>query len=77
MSSLWRIHAVHNSIEELNSFNSYHHVSEYLMRIPLLALPINLLLFIDMPQIVAVSVLFGAVGSLSHSNSRVSYGPLR
>jgi sterol desaturase/sphingolipid hydroxylase (fatty acid hydroxylase superfamily) len=25
---LWRFHAVHHSIEELNCFNEWHHVSE-------------------------------------------------
>lgn len=74
---LWRYHAVHHSIEELNSFNSYHHVSEYFFRIPLLTVPINLLFSISEPQVIVTGVIIGAVGKLAHANTRICFGPLR
>lgn len=38
---LWPLHAVHHSIEDLNAANSYHHVTEELMRSVLLTLPMS------------------------------------
>jgi sterol desaturase/sphingolipid hydroxylase (fatty acid hydroxylase superfamily) len=74
---LWRYHAVHHSIEELNAFNAYHHVSEYFFRIPLLTIPLNLLVWIGTPQVIIAGALLMIVGKLSHSNTKLSFGPFR
>lgn len=74
---LWRYHAVHHSIEELNTFNAYHHVSEYLFRIPLLMVPLNLLIWVNGPQVLITGLILSAVGNLSHSNTKLSFGPFR
>ena len=74
---LWRYHAVHHSIEELNAFNAYHHVSEYFLRIPLLTIPINFFVWVGTPQVIIAGAVIAVVGPLSHSNTNVSFGPLR
>jgi sterol desaturase/sphingolipid hydroxylase (fatty acid hydroxylase superfamily) len=58
---LWRYHAVHHSIGELNAFNAYHHVSEYVWRIPLLTIPMSLLFSVSEPQVLVVGTLLHAV----------------
>ncbi|MGY3387802.1 sterol desaturase/sphingolipid hydroxylase (fatty acid hydroxylase superfamily) [Bradyrhizobium sp. USDA 3311] len=77
VSFLWRMHAVHHSIEELNGLNNWHHLSEVVLRILLVSLPMQLLVTIDAPQVVIVSTLLSWVGSIEHSNSRLSFGALR
>jgi sterol desaturase/sphingolipid hydroxylase (fatty acid hydroxylase superfamily) len=74
---LWRFHAVHHSIEELNAFNAYHHVSEYFLRIPLLTIPINLLVWVGSEHIIIAGAVLSVVGKLSHSNTNLGFGPLR
>lgn len=74
---LWRMHSVHHSIEELNGLNNWHHLSEAALRIFLVSLPMQLLVTVDAPQVVIVSTLLSWIGTVEHSNSRISFGALR
>ena len=70
---LWRLHSVHHSIQEMNATNDYHHVSEELFRIPVVALPIGLLMTVTVPQMVAFSFFMKINGMLTHANARLSF----
>ncbi|GLR48394.1 sterol desaturase family protein [Sphingomonas astaxanthinifaciens] len=74
---LWRLHSVHHSIEELNFFNSYHHLSENFLRIPLLTVPVNLLFAVSEPQVAIMAAMVGVVGQLAHANTRLRFGPFK
>lgn len=74
---LWRWHAVHHSIEELNAVNSYHHPSEAVMALLLLQIPMALLVSIDHPASVAVTLVLSAHLVWIHSPTRITLGPLR
>jgi sterol desaturase/sphingolipid hydroxylase (fatty acid hydroxylase superfamily) len=73
----WRVHSVHHSIEELNIFNSFHHVLEPILQVPLVFIPMNLLMSVSLPQIIALSVLVRFTHEMIHANTRISYGPLK
>jgi sterol desaturase/sphingolipid hydroxylase (fatty acid hydroxylase superfamily) len=74
---LWRFHAVHHSIRDLNAVNSYHHVSEALMSLILYSVPTSLIV----TDVAAAVPLIGLVMWLQivwiHSPTRFSLGPLR
>ena len=74
---LWRWHAVHHSIRDLNAVNSYHHVSEALMSLVLFSVPTSLIV----SDAAAAVPLIGLVMWLQivwiHSPTRASLGPLR
>lgn len=73
---LWRFHAVHHSIRDMSAVNSYHHVSEGLVRLVLTGIPLTLL-GIHAQGAVIVGALFGMQVIAIHSPSRVHAGPLR
>jgi len=74
---LWRWHAVHHSIRDLNAVNSYHHVSEALMSLVLYSVPTSLIV----TDAAAAVPLIGLVMWLQivwiHSPTRANLGPLR
>ena len=74
---LWRWHAVHHSIRDLNAVNSYHHVSEALMSLVFYSVPTSLIL----TDAAAAVPLIGLVMWLHivwiHSPTRANFGPLR
>jgi sterol desaturase/sphingolipid hydroxylase (fatty acid hydroxylase superfamily) len=74
---LWRAHAVHHAIEELNAINNYHHLVEELVRLVLVFLPLNLLININSPEVVIYTALLRFSGQLTHANSKISFGWLR
>lgn len=78
---LWRFHAVHHSIEELNTANCSHHWTEGFLRALLLTAPTTLLIGLNLPEIAVLSVVLGVVigtwGQFVHADSRVDFGPLR
>jgi sterol desaturase/sphingolipid hydroxylase (fatty acid hydroxylase superfamily) len=74
---LWRVHAVHHSIEELNATNTYHHIFEEILRFPLVFVPLSLLIDLQTPTIIIYSTLLTWAGHLTHANSKISYGWLR
>jgi sterol desaturase/sphingolipid hydroxylase (fatty acid hydroxylase superfamily) len=75
-SGLWSFHRVHHSIVHLNCLNSYHHVTEEIFRFPFIALPLALLIEIDVPQLVLLSAFVAAWTQYIHSDTRVHFGRL-
>jgi sterol desaturase/sphingolipid hydroxylase (fatty acid hydroxylase superfamily) len=76
--TLWRFHRVHHSIRELNAVNCQHHPLEELLQLALIVTPVVILIDVSYNQTLVALVLarvFG--GALTHSNSRLSLGPLR
>lgn len=74
---LWRLHAVHHSVEDLNAVNSYHHISETFITTIITLIPTSLI-FIDYgPPMVIVSAFTWFQAVFLHSPSRITFGPLR
>jgi len=73
---LWRFHRVHHSIVDLNCLNSYHHVLEEMFRFPFIAVPLALLLKVDVPQLVLLSAFVTTWGLYIHSDTRINFGAL-
>ena len=71
---LWRFHRVHHSIVHLNCLNSYHHVFEEMFRFPFIAVPLALLLKVDVPQLVLLSAFVSTWGLFIHSDTRINFG---
>ncbi len=74
---LWRFHAVHHSVRELNAVNSYHHASEALFSTIIITIPLSLIAvdYGETPVLVSLFVWFQVV--FLHSPSRLSFGPFR
>jgi sterol desaturase/sphingolipid hydroxylase (fatty acid hydroxylase superfamily) len=74
---LWRWHAVHHSIRDLNAVNSYHHLGEALMSLFLYSVPTSLIV----TDVATAVPLIGLVMWLHivwiHSPTRAHFGPLR
>jgi sterol desaturase/sphingolipid hydroxylase (fatty acid hydroxylase superfamily) len=76
---LWRFHSVHHAIEELNVVNSSHHITEGIFRLAFVTVPISLVQFQGLPDIITSTVIPISVAVLltfTHVNSRISFGPL-
>jgi sterol desaturase/sphingolipid hydroxylase (fatty acid hydroxylase superfamily) len=73
---LWRVHKVHHSIQDMNCLNSYHHVFEEVMRFPVVALPLALLLKVDAPQMIFLSAFITSWGQYIHSDTSIHLGKL-
>ena len=72
---LWRFHAVHHSIREMNGLANYHHFTEPLMRTLICGVPTALL--IGDPYAVPVAgALIAFQGYYLHSTTRLNLGPL-
>lgn len=74
---LWRWHSVHHSVEHLNALNSYHHISEPLMSMVMLQLPLALVFADTSPAIPIATTLLGLHVVWIHSPTRATLGPLR
>jgi sterol desaturase/sphingolipid hydroxylase (fatty acid hydroxylase superfamily) len=74
---LWRWHSVHHSVTHLNALNSYHHISEPLMSMLMLQLPMALAFADDGPVIPIAAALLWLHIVWIHSPTRVTLGPLR
>ncbi|MCC2971127.1 sterol desaturase family protein [Massilia sp. IC2-476] len=75
---LWVFHAEHHAIREMSAWNSNHHWTEEIFRIPFMIIPMSLLVRVD-PGFVPVLawLLLGAQGQYIHSHTKLSLGPLR
>jgi sterol desaturase/sphingolipid hydroxylase (fatty acid hydroxylase superfamily) len=74
----WRLHAVHHSIRELNAINSYHHITEELVRLPLIALPMAVIFGAGrLPEFTALGIVSALAGFFIHSPTRFHLGWLR
>ena len=74
---LWRFHAVHHSIRDMNAVNSYHHISESLVAGLLIALPTTLIVVDYGPTIPILVFLVSLQATYLHSPTRLALGPLR
>jgi sterol desaturase/sphingolipid hydroxylase (fatty acid hydroxylase superfamily) len=75
---LWRFHEVHHSIKDLSAWNSNHNFTELIFRLPLIALPMNLLVHVGTGPVPSmVYVLLGMQGQFEHSATRLHFGFLR
>jgi sterol desaturase/sphingolipid hydroxylase (fatty acid hydroxylase superfamily) len=74
ITTLWRLHAVHHSQEELSILTTYRahplvHVSFLFSAVPILAVASNT----DTPAVVLT--VYACLGALPHANVRWTYGP--
>jgi sterol desaturase/sphingolipid hydroxylase (fatty acid hydroxylase superfamily) len=74
---LWRFHAVHHSIRDLNAINSYHHISEAFFAGMLIALPTTLIVVDYGPTIPILVFVTSLQAIYLHSPTRLTLGPLR
>jgi sterol desaturase/sphingolipid hydroxylase (fatty acid hydroxylase superfamily) len=74
---LWRYHAVHHSIREMNAVNAYHHITEPFFQTLLLLLPASLIGGDTgyLAPVMVVVLQFQA--SFIHSPTSLHLGPLR
>lgn len=74
---LWRYHAVHHSIRELNAVNAYHHITEPAFQTVFLLLPASLVT-VDAGYLTpAMVVILHLHASFIHSPTSLHLGPLR
>jgi sterol desaturase/sphingolipid hydroxylase (fatty acid hydroxylase superfamily) len=74
---LWRWHAVHHSIRDLNAVNSYHHVTEALMSLILYSVPTSLITSDARAAVPLIALVMWLHIVWIHSPTRASFGPLR
>jgi sterol desaturase/sphingolipid hydroxylase (fatty acid hydroxylase superfamily) len=74
---LWRYHAVHHSIREMNAVNSYHHASEAIVSLLLYTVPTSLIVSDLGPGLPFVSLAIWLHIVWIHSPTRANFGPLR
>jgi sterol desaturase/sphingolipid hydroxylase (fatty acid hydroxylase superfamily) len=74
---LWRYHAVHHSIREMNAVNSYHHASEAVVSLLLYTIPTSLIVSDLGPGLPFVSLAIWLHIVWIHSPTRANFGPLR
>ena len=69
-SSLWRYHSVHHAIENLSSWNSYHHWSEEYLRLLAVTLPVVMLVQPSTEKVFLVSAFVAAWGQYIHTSAK-------
>lgn len=74
---LWRFHRVHHAMNPMNGLNSYHHIAEELIKVPMVTLPLLFIPQIDMPHILILSAYLSALSFIVHADTAVDIGPLR
>lgn len=74
---LWRFHAVHHSVRELNGINTYHHITEPLFQTMFLLIPVSLILADTGQAVAAMTVAIYLHSLFIHSSTRLHLGPLR
>lgn len=74
---LWRFHAVHHSIRDMNAVNAYHHVTEPLFQTALILLPASLIVSETGMVAPLMIVLLHFQASFIHSPATIHFGPAR
>jgi sterol desaturase/sphingolipid hydroxylase (fatty acid hydroxylase superfamily) len=74
---LWRFHAVHHSVRELNALNSYHHISDVLFRLLLTNAPLLLVALSAPTAPLPLLLLLVLQPYYLHSPTRLNFGPVR
>lgn len=72
--ALWRLHAVHHSIEEFGPLAGYHHISEAPLQVLFVGIPLSL--FVVDPRVGLIGAIIALQGNYLHSTSRFHYGPV-
>lgn len=72
---LWRFHAVHHSIRDMNTVNAFHHVTEPLFQAALILLPASLIVSDTGLVAPLMIVLLHFQASLIHSPVAIHLGP--
>ena len=73
---LWRFHAVHHSIRELNTINAFHHPIEPIVQSLLILLPLSLIVCDTGTAPLAAIMLLYLQATFIHSPSRWHFGPI-
>ncbi|KQN26469.1 hypothetical protein ASE86_10210 [Sphingomonas sp. Leaf33] len=73
---LWKYHAVHHSIRELSSVNAYHHISEPVVQMLLITVPMSLIAQDAGPAVPAMMALLHLHLMFIHAPTRAHLGPL-
>lgn len=73
--ALWRLHAVHHAIRQMNAVNSYHHWTEELLRIAVVTVPALWLVRLDYTAPIVVAAVF-LQGYFLHATTRLHLGPI-
>lgn len=75
---MWRFHSVHHSLREMSAWNSNHHFTEEILRIPFIALPLTLLINVNAGYSpLLVVLILGVQSQFEHSHTKLHLGPLR
>lgn len=74
---LWRFHAVHHSITEMNAVNCYHHISEAFFNTLVVTIPVSLVTVSYGPTLWIVGVLIWFQVVFLHSPTTLHFGPFR
>jgi len=74
---LWRFHAVHHSIRDMNAVNAFHHVTEPLFQTALILLPASLIVSQTGAVAPFMVVLIYLQASFIHSPATFHFGPGR
>ncbi len=72
---LWRFHAVHHSIRDMNAVNSFHHVTEPLFQAAMILLPATLIASNTGAIAPLMIVLLHFQASFIHSPTTIHLGP--
>lgn len=71
---LWRMHAVHHSIRDLNAVNSFNHWGEEVVRLPFITIPIAILAPEGLGWAAWVPPIFILQAYYQHTATRLSFG---
>ena len=74
---LWRFHAVHHSIRDMNAVNAFHHITEPIFQTGLILLPASLIVSETGSVASLMVVLLYLQASFIHSPARIHFGPAR
>ncbi|WP_066813312.1 sterol desaturase family protein [Sphingomonas asaccharolytica] len=74
---LWRFHAVHHSIRDMNAVNAFHHITEPIFQTLLILLPASLIVSETGPVASLMVLLLYFQASFIHSPARLHFGPAR
>lgn len=74
---LWRVHAVHHSVEHLSAATSYAHPLQYVPMFFMIAVPLSLVDVGNSTVPMTVAILVSLMEFLIHSPTRVDFGPAR
>jgi sterol desaturase/sphingolipid hydroxylase (fatty acid hydroxylase superfamily) len=76
--TMWRFHAVHHSLREMNGFNNNHHFTEEIFRIPFITVPMSLFVGVSVGYVPAIIMaIIGLQSQYEHSTTKLNLGWFR